>query len=93
MFLGAPFNTAHGGLAGELIGAGEPVNREHGFPDDELRHLAESLEAGHSLLLTLVRPSEAPIVEDELQRLGGRLVQQHLPQDIVQRLNDPAGEA
>jgi uncharacterized membrane protein len=88
MFLGTPFGPAHGGLAGELIGAGEPFNREHGFPDEELRHLAESLEAGHSLLLTLVRPEEAPIVAAELEGLGGRLIEQTLPREIVERLSD-----
>jgi uncharacterized membrane protein len=86
-FLGTSFGPAHGGLAGELIGAGEPLGREQGFPDDELRHLAESLAAGHSLLITLVRPEEAALVETELERLGGRLVQQTLPPEIAKRLS------
>jgi uncharacterized membrane protein len=86
VFVGAPLGPAYGGMAGEALGASEPFNRDHGFSDEQLRLLAERLNAGSSLLLTLVRPEEAAVVEQELQRLGGQTVQQTLAPELLARL-------
>lgn len=86
VFVGAPFGPAQASIAGETLGTSELLDREQGFPDEELRHLAEQLQAGSSLLLTLVRPEEAPLVVAELERLGGRLIERTLHPEILKRL-------
>lgn len=86
LIVGSPAGPVQAGLAGELVGASAPIDRDYGFPDQELRHLAESLDAGSSVLITLVHPAEAALVVAELDQLGGHLIQRTLAPEVVTRL-------
>ncbi len=80
-----------GPVAGPLAGqetkaAVQTIAPDVGFPDDALREIGERMDAGHSALITLVKPEEYPIVAAELERLGGRLVEHLVPEAVVARL-------
>ena len=81
-----------GPVAGPLAGQEtkaivQSIAPDVGFPDDALRDIGDRLDAGHSALITLVRPEEYPVVVAELERLGGQLVDHRLPADVVARLS------
>jgi len=77
-----------GPLAGqETKAVVQSIAPDVGFPDDALRDIGDRLDAGHSALITLVRPEEYPVVVAELERLGGQLVDHRLPADVVARLS------
>ena len=90
------FNIAGmmGPVSGPLAGqqAKNTVNRfarDSGFPDPALRELGERLEAGQSALITVVKPEERPIVEQELERLGGHIVSHEVAGDLIEKLSKP----
>jgi uncharacterized membrane protein len=64
----------------------ERVMRDGGFLDEALREVGEHLDAGSSALITLVTPDEEPIVVQELERLGGRLIQKEIPPEFIEEL-------
>ncbi len=66
--------------------AAERVIRDSGFLDDALREIGEHLDAGSSALITLVTPAEEPVVVEELQRLGGKLIQQQSAPELLAEL-------
>ena len=64
----------------------ERLIRDSGFLDDALREVGEHLDAGSSALITLVTPDEEPVVVEELERLGGKLIQQDVAPEILAEL-------
>jgi uncharacterized membrane protein len=62
-----------------------------GFPDYTLQQIGETLDAGSSALITLVRPDEEPIVIEELQKLGGTIVQHTIDADVATLLQGTPG--
>jgi uncharacterized membrane protein len=70
--------------------AAERLIRDRGFLDEALREVGEHLDAGSSALITLVTPDEEPIVVEELERLGGKLIQKDLPPEFLDELTQEA---
>jgi uncharacterized membrane protein len=66
------------------------ATQDLGFPDEALQQLAAVLDAGHSALVILVRPSEVRLVAALLEQLGGTLTQQTLPAEVVEKLSKAA---
>jgi len=66
----------------------ERLIRDSGFLDDALREVGEHLDAGSSALITLVTPDEEPVVIEELERLGGKLIQQDVAPEILAELTE-----
>ena len=64
----------------------ERLIRDSGFLDDALREVGEHLDAGSSALITLVTPDEEQVVIEELERLGGKLIQQDVAPEILAEL-------
>jgi uncharacterized membrane protein len=64
----------------------ERLVQDAGFPDSALREIGEHLDAGSSALITLVKAEEQPIVVEELQRLGGHLIEHDIPPEIAKEL-------
>ena len=64
----------------------ERLIRDSGFYDEALREIGEHLDAGSSALITLVTPEEEPIVVEELERLGGKLIQADVAPEIIAEL-------
>jgi uncharacterized membrane protein len=64
----------------------ERLIRDNGFLDDALREVGEHLDAGSSALITLVTPEEEPIVIQELERLGGKLIQRDIAPELLAEL-------
>jgi uncharacterized membrane protein len=64
----------------------ERLIRDRGFLDEALREVGEHLDAGSSALITLVTPDEEPIVVEELERLGGRLIQKDVAPEFLDEL-------
>ena len=64
----------------------ERLVQDTGFPDSALEEIGEHLDAGSSALITLVRAEEQPTVVEELQRLGGHLIEHDIPPEIVAEL-------
>lgn len=70
--------AAIGGLAAKL--------RDSGFPDDRLREFGESLQPGTSALVAVIELKWVAEVEQELERLGARLVTEAIKADIAEQL-------
>jgi uncharacterized membrane protein len=66
----------------------ERLIRDSGFLDDALREVGEHLDAGSSALITLVTPDEEPVVIEELERLGGKLIQQEVAPEVLAELTE-----
>ncbi|KGF72080.1 hypothetical protein DO97_12355 [Neosynechococcus sphagnicola sy1] len=81
-----PAALAAGAAVGTLAGGLPFVGIDLGFPDPILKQLGDSLKAGSSALVTLLKPEERDLIIEELQTLGGTLIQHELPADIVQKL-------
>jgi uncharacterized membrane protein len=64
----------------------ERLIRDRGFLDEALREVGEHLDAGSSALITLVTPDEEPVVVEELERLGGKLIQQEVAPEVYAEL-------
>ena len=64
----------------------ERLIRDGGFLDEALREVGEHLDAGSSALITLVTPDEEPVVIEELERLGGKLIQQDVAPELLAEL-------
>ncbi|MFN8483861.1 MAG: DUF1269 domain-containing protein [Anaerolineae bacterium] len=65
-----------------------------GFPDAVLKQIAAGLDAGQSVLITLVdNEQEREIVDTELRSLGGHLIQNTLSEDTVHKLGATAAAA
>ncbi len=65
-----------------------------GFPDAVLKQIGEGLDAGQSVLITLVdNEQERDIVSTELQGLGGKLIQNTLTEETVHKLGATAAAA
>jgi uncharacterized membrane protein len=64
----------------------ERLIRDSGFLDDALREVGEHLDAGSSALITLVTPDEEPVVIEELERLGGKLIQREIAPELLAEL-------
>ena len=65
-----------------------------GFPDAVLKQIAQGLDAGQSVLITLVdNEQEREIVDTELRSLGGRLIQNTLSEETVHKLGASAAAA
>jgi uncharacterized membrane protein len=64
----------------------ERLIRDNGFLDDALREVGEHLDAGSSALITLVTPEEEPVVIQELERLGGKLIQRDIAPELLAEL-------
>jgi uncharacterized membrane protein len=71
----------------------ERLIRDSGFYDEALREVGEHLDAGSSALITLVTPAEEPIVVAELERLGGKLIQQEVAPEIVAELTQEQSDS
>jgi uncharacterized membrane protein len=90
------FAGSFGPIAGKWAGyqvenAVERAVTDMGFPDHTLQQIGESLDAGSSALITLVRPDEEPIVVEELQRLGGTIVQHTIDAELAAELQATPG--
>jgi uncharacterized membrane protein len=72
---------------GETKYAAERFMSDSGFPDAALHQVGDSLDAGHSALITLVKPDEQPVVVAELEKLGGTLVEHSLPTEVIEKLS------
>ena len=88
-FLG-PATQALGTEMETLIDRLPWARKDLGFPDETLAQLGRRLDAGHSVLVMLVRPEEAEVVTANLQHLGGHLIQQMLSADLVAELGAAA---
>ena len=65
-----------------------------GFPDPVLKQIGEGLNAGQSVLITLVHSQqERDIVETELHSLGGQFIQSTLSEETVRKLGASAAAA
>jgi uncharacterized membrane protein len=64
----------------------ERLIRDSGFYDEALREIGEHLDAGSSALITLVTAEEEPVVVEEIERLGGRLIQQEVGPELLAEL-------
>jgi uncharacterized membrane protein len=64
----------------------ERLIRDSGFYDEALREVGEHLDAGSSALITLVTPDEEPAVVEELERLGGKLIQKDVAPELLDEL-------
>ena len=65
-----------------------------GFPDAVLKQIGEGLEAGQSILITLVgNQQERDIVQTELHGLGGKFIQSTLAEETVRKLGATAAAA
>lgn len=90
------FAGSFGPIAGKWAGyqvenAVERAVSDMGFPDYTLQQIGETLDAGSSALITLVKPDEEPIVIEELQRLGGTIVQHTIDADVATLLQGTPG--
>lgn len=65
--------------------------RDAGFPDVALVELGEVLGAGSSALITLVEPEKERVLVEQLEKLGGTLVNHMLPADVVAHLATQQG--
>jgi uncharacterized membrane protein len=72
---------------GEAKYAVERFMSDSGFPDAALREVGNQLDAGHSALITLVKPDEQRIVVAELEKLGGAMIEHALPTDVIEKLS------
>jgi uncharacterized membrane protein len=84
--LAGPAGVAAGAAVGTLAGGLPMISLDLGFPDPVLKKLGESLQAGSSALVTLLKPEERDVIVEELERLGGTLVEHTLAPDIVEKL-------
>ena len=66
----------------------ERLIRDRGFLDEALREVGEHLDAGSSALITLVTPDEERVVVEELERLGGKLIQQDVAPELLAELTE-----
>lgn len=64
-----------------------------GFPDKALREIGIALDRGSFALITLVRPADQELVVNELENLGGTLVQHLVPPHVVAQLERQRPEA
>jgi uncharacterized membrane protein len=71
----------------------ERLIRDSGFLDDALREVGEHLDAGSSALITLVTPAEEPVVVEELERLGGKLIQRDVAPELFAELTEEQGDS
>ncbi len=76
--LGAAVGAASGALGGALT--------DLGIEDPFLREVGGSLDQGGAALAVLLRKFTADRVIDQLQAMGGRILQTSLPHDIEARL-------
>lgn len=60
--------------------------RDMGFPDDVLFQIGRQLDAGQSALITLVRSQDREQVVEQLQHLGGTIIEHPLSAEQTQRL-------
>jgi uncharacterized membrane protein len=67
----------------------ERLIRDSGFYDEALREVGEHLDAGSSALITLVTPDEEHIVIEELERLGGKMIQKEVAPELLAELTQP----
>jgi uncharacterized membrane protein len=81
-------SVALGGAAGLLAGVAiSTLNL--GFPDETLQQLGEGLAADQLAIVMLVRPSEKRYVRAKLVDLGGTLIQDTLPPEMIAQLTAP----
>jgi uncharacterized membrane protein len=71
----------------------ERLIRDSGFYDEALREIGEHLDAGSSALITLVTPDEEPVVVEELERLGGKLIQREVAPEVFAELMQEPGDS
>lgn len=83
--LGAPLGPSVGLSTGAELGKETAFAGDFGFPDEQLRHLAERLDAGSSALIALVQRDETQVLEAELERLGGTITEHALPPDALKQ--------
>jgi uncharacterized membrane protein len=85
-FMGS-LGTAAGPLASyETESIANRFLGDEGFSDSDLYEVGQRLDAGHSALITLATPEEEPIVEAELQKLGGTILKQVVPPETLAEL-------
>lgn len=82
-----PVAMAAGAAAGAAAG-GLPFMSvvDLGFPDPALKKLGDSLLAGSSAIVLLLKPGEVDVVVAELEKQGGTLIQHTLPLDVIENL-------
>jgi uncharacterized membrane protein len=77
------------GTTGAAVGGITANSLDMGFPDRELKQIGEGLEKGSSAFISLVRDGEeATIVIDELERLGGTVMQHTLAEQVLAQLTE-----
>lgn len=84
--LGGPLGPGVGLNTGNELGRQAGFAGDFGFPDEQLNQVAEHLDAGSSALILLVRPHDIQVVEEELERLGGTLIQHSLAPELIEKL-------
>jgi uncharacterized membrane protein len=89
-FAGSLGNQAGPAAYSTSYNTAERLIRDRGFLDEALREVGEHLDAGSSALITLVTPDEEPVVVEELERLGGKLIQQDVAPEILDELTQDA---
>jgi len=81
-------SIALGGAVGLV--AGVAISRLNlGFPDETLQRLGEGLDADQLAIAMLVHPSEKRYVHAKLVDLGGTLIQDTLPPEMITQLAAP----
>jgi uncharacterized membrane protein/sporulation protein YlmC with PRC-barrel domain len=90
--IGGPIGAIVGALAGAVTGGIVAKHVDMGFSDQFLRRLQTLLQPGSSALLVMVESQDAAETADMLQRETEVVLRHTLADEIIERLNEAAGE-